>query len=96
MSYRILEPALDDLDSIDDWVFTNFGERAATRAREKLDETFKLLANFHQMGIADPDITEQSIRLFSVPPNWIVYEPGDPLLIHRVYPAALDIKTLKL
>jgi plasmid stabilization system protein ParE len=96
MTYRLLGPALDDLEVIDGWVASNFGEAAAIRARHKLSETFVLLATFQQMGIERSDITSRPVRFFSSSPNWIVYEPGDPLLIHRVFPAALDIHTLKL
>jgi len=96
MSYRLLGPALDDLDAIDSWVASNFGEAAATRVRRKLSETFALLATFQKMGVERPDVTGRSVRFFASPPNWIVYEPGSPLLIHHVYPAALDIEIIKL
>jgi len=96
MTYRLLAPAIDDLDRINSWVTANFGEAAAIRARRKLTETFALLVKFQHMGFAHPEITDRPVRLFSLPPNWIVYEPGDPLLIHRVFPAALDIQTLSL
>jgi plasmid stabilization system protein ParE len=96
MKYRLLAPAIADLNYIDDWVAANFGEAAALRATRKLSETFSLLATFQQLGIARPEITARPVRFFSLPPNWIVYEPGSPLLIHRIFPAALDIKTLQL
>jgi len=48
------------------------------------------------MGPARPDITSRPVRFFVSSPNWIVYEPGDPLLIHRIFPAAQDIHTLGL
>jgi plasmid stabilization system protein ParE len=95
MTYRLLSPAIEDLDHIDSWVAANFGEAAALRARRKLTEAFNLLVTFQQMGAAYPKITDRPVRLFAVPPNWIVYEPGDPLLIHRIFPAALDIQTLR-
>jgi plasmid stabilization system protein ParE len=96
MTYRLLAPAWDDLDHIDAWVASNFGEAAAARAIQKLTETFALLADFQQMGIARPDIAPHPVRFFSLPPNWIVYEPGDPLLIHRIFPSALDTASLVL
>ena len=95
MTYRLLEPAISDLDHIDAWVTTNFGEAAALRATRKLTDTFELLGRFQQLGIVDPDVTRRPVRFFCLPPNWIVYEPGDPLLIHRIFPAALDIRTVK-
>ncbi len=48
------------------------------------------------MGVERPGTTDRAVRFFAAPHNWIVYEPGDPLLIHRVYPAALDIQMFKL
>jgi len=96
MKYRLLAPAIDDLEHIDAWVVANFGEPAALRARRKLAETFYLLSTFQQMGPARPDITSRPVRFFVSSPNWIVYEPGDPLLIHRIFPAAQDIHTLEL
>ncbi len=95
MTYRLLAPALDDLDNIDNWVTTNFGERAASRTRFRLNNTFAMLAKFQQAGSEHPEITARPVRFFSSSPNWIVYEPGSPMLIHRIFPALRDIQTLK-
>ena len=38
------------------------------------------------MGIQRPEVTSRPVRFFSSGLNWIIYEPGDPLLIHRVFP----------
>jgi plasmid stabilization system protein ParE len=96
MTYRLLASALDDLDHIDDWVSSNFGEAAALKARRSLNSAFERLAQFQQMGIERPDVTPQPVRFFSSPPNWIIYEPGQPLLIHRVFPARTDLRDLTL
>jgi plasmid stabilization system protein ParE len=96
MNYRLLNPAIDDLEHIESWVASNFGEASAARASRKLTEIFVLLAAFQQLGIERTDITDRPVRLFASSHNWIIYEPGDPLLIHRIFPAALDIETLSL
>jgi plasmid stabilization system protein ParE len=96
VTYRLLAPAIDDLDHIDSWIISKFGESAAIKARRKLADTFARLAQFQQMGIQRPDITSLPVRFFSSGPNWIIYEPGDPLLIHRVFPARMDIRDLNL
>lgn len=81
MTYRLLAPAIDDLEDIEVWVRTNFGEDAAIRALRELTQAFERLAQFQLIGIERPDIAAPPVRFFSVPPNWIIYEPGTPLLI---------------
>jgi hypothetical protein len=81
MTYRLLAPALDDLDHIDAWVASRFGETVASKVSENLVRR---------------DITDAPVRFFSQGPNWIIYEPGDPLLIHRIYPAAKDLQQFTL
>jgi hypothetical protein len=36
------------------------------------------------MGIERPDVTDQPVRFFASPHNWIVYTPTEPIVIHRV------------
>ena len=96
MKYRLLGPALDDLDHIDDWIASNFGEAAAAKARRNLLETFELLAQYPGMGTSHPEITDRPVRFFVSSPNWIIYEPGPLTLIHRIFPAAMDIERLEL
>jgi plasmid stabilization system protein ParE len=96
MTYRLLAPALDDLDHIDAWVASRFGETVASKVSENLFDLFDLLAANQQMGLVRRDITDAPVRFFSQGPNWIIYEPGDPLLIHRIYPAAKDLQQFTL
>jgi plasmid stabilization system protein ParE len=96
VKYRILGPALEDLRNIEDWVVAEFGELAALRARRRLFEAFELLTQFQQMGRVRPEVVAAPIRFFAQPPNWIAYRPGDPLLIHRVFPARTDIRDFAL
>jgi len=96
MKFRVLGPAHDDLRHIDDWVAEHFGKTSADKALNKLYELFSLLAVHQEMGVARPDLTERPVRFFASHPNWIVYEPGEPLLVHRVFPARMDIQNLSL
>jgi plasmid stabilization system protein ParE len=59
MTYRLLAPALDDMEHIDAWVASNFGESVATKVADGLYEVFELLAEFQGMGILRPDITDE-------------------------------------
>jgi hypothetical protein len=36
------------------------------------------------------------VRFLFLKPYWIVYQPGTPLLIHRIYHAARDLNRLSL
>ena len=94
MKYRILPDAQQDIQEIDDWVVENFGTEFADRTQAKFYHTFDLLTDFPQMGHMRPDIDLRPVRFFFVKPYWIVYQPGAPLLIHRVYHAARDLSRL--
>ena len=96
MSFRLLSPAVDDLESIDAWIVSNFSERAAAKAQLELFQVFALLAKKQRIGVERPDIASPPVRFFAAPPNWIIYEPGDPLLVHRVFPARMDLDRLDL
>ena len=96
MSFIILPAAQVDIEHIDHWIVTNFGEAAAAKAEERLYGTFELLARFPHMGRFHTEITAKPVRFFSSPPNWIIYTPGDPLRIHRIFPAQTDIRNLTL
>jgi len=95
MNYRLLAPAINDLEHIEAWVESNFGQAAAYRTTLKLTHTFELLSSFQKMGKERPLIAPTPMRFFSDSHNWIIYEPGKPLLIHRIFPAALDIHTFR-
>lgn len=96
MKFIVLPAAQSDLHQIDDWVTSNFGAAAAAKADAELYGAFDLLAQFQQLGKQRPEIAESRFRFYSVWPSWIIYEPGDPLLIHRVFPARTDIQNLTL
>ena len=90
MNYRVLPDAQQDIQDIDDWVSEHFGADFANRTQAQLYDTFDLLTDFPQMGRPRPDIESRPVRFFLLKPYWIVYQPGTPLLIHRIYPAARD------
>jgi plasmid stabilization system protein ParE len=96
MRYRLLPNAQQDLREIDDWVLGQFGLRFAERTTRSLHDTFSLLADHPGMGTVRPSARHKSVRFFHLKPYWIVYQPGEPLLIHRVYPAARDLNRLNL
>ena len=94
MKYSVLPDAQQDIQDIDDWVVEHFGPTLADRTQEKLYDTFDLLAQFPHMGHPRPDIDSRPVRFFLLNPYWIVYQPGTPLLIHRIYHAARDLNRL--
>jgi plasmid stabilization system protein ParE len=94
MKVVILPAAQDDLSAIDSWVLENFGVSFADRTLAQLYNTFERMVEFPQMGSARPDIDTRSVRYFLLKPYWIVYQPGTPLLIHRVYHSARDLARL--
>jgi plasmid stabilization system protein ParE len=96
LSYLVLPTAQADIEAIDTWIVENFGEAAAIRAERELYETFELLTRFAGLGIERKEITEKPVRFFSLSLNWIVYTPGDPLLIHRVFPARSELRGLEI
>lgn len=96
MNYRVLPSAQQDIHEIDDWVFEHFGPELANRTQTKLYDTFDLLTEFPHMGHPRPDIESRPVRFLALKPYSIVYQPGTPLLIHRIYHAARDLKRLSL
>jgi plasmid stabilization system protein ParE len=94
MKYRVLPRAQQDIRDIDDWVLENFGPGYADKTAADLYDTFDLLADYPQMGIARPDLDKRPVRFFLFKPYWIVYKPGTPLEIHRVYHSARDLSRL--
>ena len=96
MRYRVLPDAQLDLRDIDDWVVEHFGTDFADRTQAKFYDTFRLLADFPQMGHLRHDVVSRDVRFFFVKPYWIVYQPGSPLLIHRLYHAARDLNRIEL
>ncbi|HZL27746.1 MAG TPA: type II toxin-antitoxin system RelE/ParE family toxin [Acidobacteriaceae bacterium] len=96
MKFRLLPQAQDDLRSIDNWIVEHFGETFADNAQHKLYETFELLSEFQNMGHRRPDVTAKAVLFFSHSPHWIIYSQGQPLIIHRIFPARTDIRNLTL
>jgi plasmid stabilization system protein ParE len=96
VKYRVLPDAQLDIHDIDDWVVEHFGTDLADSTQAKLYDTFDLLTEFPEMGRLRPDIESRPVRFFLLKPYWIVYQPGTPLLIHRIYHAARDLNRLKL
>jgi plasmid stabilization system protein ParE len=96
MDARLTPAALADLEDIDDYVTENFGPDRAIETRRNLFETFEQLAVHPHMGRAIPGVVAKPVRFFHLKPYWIVYQPGTPLLIHRVYHAARDLRRLTL
>ncbi len=94
MKYRILPSAFKDLEDVDTYVFETFGASHAIDTQSRLFDTFDLHADFQHMGRTRPDIVRVPKRLFALKPYWIVYEPGSPLLIHRVYHSARDLRRM--
>jgi plasmid stabilization system protein ParE len=94
MKPRVLPTAMADLESIDIYLMKEFGASAASATQAGLLRTFELLAAFPALGHPRPDVTPKPVRFFLQKPYWIVYEAGEPLLIHRVYHAARDLSRM--
>lgn len=96
MKVQLLPSAQQDLREIERWVTENFGSNFADRTYARLFKTFRLLADFPEMGRPRRELTDRPVRFFFVKPYWIVYQPGSPLLIHRIYHAARDLNRIAL
>jgi len=94
MSFRLLSPAIDDLDDLEDWVAENFGPDLAAKTHAGLIKDFQMLVDFPRLGRLRPDITDESLRFFRSGHYYIVYRPGSPLLIHRIIHTARDIRQI--
>jgi plasmid stabilization system protein ParE len=94
MKFRLLRSALNDLDEIEAWVTEHFGPSFAFDTESELFKTFELLADFPQMGVQRPDVDSRAVRYFFHHPYWIVYSPGELLLIRRIYHAARDLSRI--
>jgi plasmid stabilization system protein ParE len=94
MSFRLLPPAIDDLDDLENWVEENFGPDLAAKTHAGLIEDFRRLVDFPLMGRRRPDITKESLRFFRSGHYYIVYRPGSPLLIHRIIHTARDLRQI--
>ena len=96
MTVNVLPSAWRDLTEIDEWVTENFGYTYARRTYALLRKTFLLIAISPQMGRERPDLTHLPLRFYFVKHYWIVYQPGSPLVVHRVIHAARDLRGIEL
>lgn len=94
MKFLILPAAIEDLKVIDSWVAEQHGEVFADVVQEDLLATMTLIAKHPEMGRMRPEITGRPVRFFSHWPYWIVYQPGNPLRVHRVLHGARDLPKL--
>jgi len=94
MSFRLLPPALDDLDELEEWIEEHFGPDFVTKTHNGLIDDFQRLVKFPRLGRLRPDITEESLRFFRSGHYYIVYRPGSPLLIHRIVHTARDLRQI--
>ncbi len=94
MTYGLLKRAVEDLESVEDYLLLHFGPIVARTKIDSLFRTFSLLAEYPGMGQTRPDLTSKPVRFFSSPPFWIVYATRTPITIHRVYHARRDLARL--
>jgi plasmid stabilization system protein ParE len=96
MKVQLLPSAQQDLREIEAWVTENFSADFANRTYARLFKTFRLLADFPEMGRTRRELTDRPVRFFLRKPYWIVYEPGQQLMIHRVFHAARGLDQIEL
>jgi plasmid stabilization system protein ParE len=96
MRVQLLPSAQRDLREIEVWVTENLGAGFTARTYAGFFKTFQLLADFPEMGRPRGDLTDEPLRFFLRKPYWIDYQPGSPVLIHRVYHAARDLNRMVL
>ena len=94
MKVQLLPSAQQDLREIEGWVTENFGSNFADRTYARLFKTFRLLADFPEMGRPRRELTDRPVRFFLQKPYWIVYETGSQLMIHRVFHAARGLNRI--
>jgi len=87
MSFRLTARAEADLDEIDDYVASEFGEAVAERVIDRLCETFERLADNPCMGRPRPDWAPNEVCFFPVSgtPSLIIYRSRNPLEVLRVW-----------
>jgi len=92
VSFRLTARAEADLDEIDDYVASRFGEAVAERVIDRLFEMFDLLADNPRMGRPGPEWAADDVRFFPVSgtPSLIVYRSRDVLEVLRVWHSRRD------
>jgi toxin ParE1/3/4 len=87
MSFLLTARAEADLDEIDDYVASEFGEAVAERVLDRLFETFELLADNPRMGRPRPDWAPDDVHFFPVSgtPSLVIYRIRDALEVLRVW-----------
>jgi len=86
MSFRLTARAEADIDEIDDYVASEFGEAVAERVIDRLFETFELLADNPGIGRPRPEWAPDDVYFFPVSgtPSLIIYRSRDALEILRI------------
>ena len=92
MRIELLAEAYVDLRNVENWVASNFGVAKANNAVEGIYETLELLASRQLIGLVRRDVTKKNVRFYYYKYNWIIYEPGDTLVVHRIHPARMKLK----
>jgi plasmid stabilization system protein ParE len=92
MSFRLAARAEEDLDEIDEYVASKFGEDVAERVIDRLFETFELLVDSPHLGRPRPNWAPDDVRFFPVPgtPSLIIYRSRDALEILRIWHGRRD------
>lgn len=88
------EPALLDLDGIEEFIISRSDTDTAARFINELSKTFHLLANMPQMGRARNDL-QRGLRMFVHRRYVILYsEIDNGVLIERVAPPYRNIERM--
>jgi len=92
MSFRLTTRAEADLDEIDDYVASEFGESVAEHVIERLFETFERLADNPRLGRPRPEWAPDDVHFLPVSgtPSVILYRKRDVLEVLRVWHGRRD------
>ena len=95
-NYRLSEEAQGDVERVIDYVIERWGPEAASKAANRLYDTFELLALQPEMGRRREQWTEADVLFWPIPssPNLVIYRAGSPLEILRVWDARQDSQRL--
>ena len=84
--YRVADAALDDIDEIADWMWSNDPDSGADlRFIDAVYEAFGLLASQPGLGHKREDLTDLPVLFWTVMKSFaVIYRTGRPLEIVRV------------
>jgi plasmid stabilization system protein ParE len=84
--YRVAPAALDDIDEIADWIWSNDpGSDADLRFIEAIYDAFALLASQPGIGHKRGDLTDLPVLFWTVMKSFaVIYRVGKPLEVVRV------------